>query len=323
MDKRTFTVGILPIDGFALMSYASCVEPLRAANLLAERPAFVIRHYAAAGTESASSCGAVVPADVGLGRTAGLDLVFVVAGGDPMRKPLEPVGGWLRRLHRQGVRLGGVSGGPVFLARAGLMAARRMTLHWEHMAELAEFDPSLLIERSLYVIDRDRVTCAGGTAPLDMMHALIAERLGQPLARQVSDWFMHTDIRASADPQRSGAGERYDIAEPKILAAIEAMENHLADPLTLDQLALVSGIGGRQLNRLFQRELETSVMEFYRRLRLDKARHLLTRTRLGIKDIAEATGFAGQPHFNSVFSREFGTPPMRWRREQRNQSEAP
>lgn len=319
MDKAQFTIGLLPIDGFALMSYAACIEPLRAANLLAEHPAFSFRHFAASGTETVSSCGAVVPASAGLGRIKDLDLALVIAGGDPMRKPLEPAAGWLRRLDRQGVRLGGVSGGPAILARAGLMTGRRMTLHWEHMAELAEYDPSLVIERSLYVVDRNRITCAGGTAPLDMMHALIAERLGQDIAGQVSDWFMHTDIRASADPQRSGVGERYGIVEPKVLAAIEAMENHLADPLSLEQLALVTGISGRQLNRHFGRELKTSAMDFYRGLRLDKAAHLLERTGLGIGDVANATGFSGQAHFNTAFSNRFGQPPLRWRRAQKRE----
>ena len=38
-----------------------------------------------------------------------------------------------------------------------------------------------------YVIDRDRVTCAGGTAPMDLMHALITQHHGAPFARLVSD----------------------------------------------------------------------------------------------------------------------------------------
>ena len=88
---------------------------------------------------------------------------------------------WLIRMARKGIRLGGVSGGPLVLARAGLMNGRRMTVHWEHAELLAEISPHLMIERSLYVIDRDRVTCAGGTAPMDLMHALIARHHGAAL----------------------------------------------------------------------------------------------------------------------------------------------
>ena len=88
------------------------------------------------------------------------------------------------------------------------MAGRRMTVHWEHAAALAEISPHLVIERTLYVIDRDRVTCAGGTAPMDLMHALITQHHGAPFARLASDWFLHTEVRPSGGPQRAGLVNR-------------------------------------------------------------------------------------------------------------------
>lgn len=181
-----------------------------------------------------------------------------------------------------------------------------MTVHWEHAPVLAEISPALILERTLYVMDRDRVTCAGGTAPLDMMHALIAEHLGPGFARQVSDWFMHTEIRPSGGPQRAGLVERYATTNPAVLRAIEAMENHVADPLELFQLAALAGVGSRQLNRLFRERLGRSTMTFYRELRLDKARNLLDQSTLSVTEIALATGFAGSAHFARAFRDAFG-----------------
>ena len=48
-------IGLMLIDGFALMSYSAVVEPLRAANLLAERPLYHIRHIAEFGSRATSS----------------------------------------------------------------------------------------------------------------------------------------------------------------------------------------------------------------------------------------------------------------------------
>ena len=90
---------------------------------------------------------------------------------------------WLRYLASQGVRIGGVSGGPVILAKAGIMDGYHMTVHWEHAPAVAEAYPNIMLTRSIYIADRNRLTCAGGTAPLDMMHALIAEAHGPELAR--------------------------------------------------------------------------------------------------------------------------------------------
>lgn len=302
-------VGILLIDGFALMSYASVVEPLRAANLLAGRELYRVRSIPASGNVATSSGGAVVRAGNSVGADTDFDLVLVAAGGDPAAYYDERVFDWLRRLARRGVTLGGVSGGPVILASAGLMKGRRMTVHWEHAAALTEISPSLLIERSLYVIDRDRVTCAGGTAPMDLMHALIAERHGPELAQRISDWYMHTEIRPSGGPQRAGRVVRYQTTDAAVLRAIEAMENHIADPLALRQLASIAEVSLRQLNRLFRSKIGESTMRFYRHLRLEKARSLLTNSSLRITEVALATGFASSGHFSTAFVERYGSPP--------------
>ncbi len=306
-----FRVGFLLVDGFALMSYSAAVEPLRAANLLAGRTLYDIHNLPSSGGRSISSSGAIVMATDPVAERSGidLDLVLVVAGGDPSRFRDERTFQWLRRQTRRGVLIGGVSGGPVILARAGIMEGRRMTVHWEHAPVLAEISPALLVERSLYVFDRDRMTCAGGTAPLDMMHALIARHHGPDFARRVSDWFLHTEVRPSGGPQRAGAAERYGTTSAVIVMAVAAMEDHIADPLALGQLAKLSGIGPRQLNRLFRTRMGKSTMAFYRDLRLDKAHSLIRQSTLSITEIALATGFANSAHLSRCFRDRFHATP--------------
>lgn len=308
-NDHPYRVGLLLIDGFALMSFASVVEPLRAANLIADRALYDIAYVAAAPPPALSSSGAEIPAVAIAAAPADLDLILVIAGGDPLPFHDAPTFQWLRRQAGRGVRIGGVSGGPAVLVNAGLMGGRRMTIHWEHAAALAEHHPALLLERSLFVIDRDRLTCAGGTAPLDMMHAVIAAHHGAGFARQVSDWFMHTAIRPAGDPQRAGLVERYGVYEPSLVTAIGAMETHLSDPLRLEQLARLADVSTRHLNRLFRNVLGRSAMAFYRDLRLDQARNLLVQSDLRLTEIALATGFANSAHFSSAFRTRFGMPP--------------
>jgi len=311
---RPFRVGFLLIDGFALMSYSAASEPLRAANLLAGRRLYDVRHIAARGVRAVSSGGAAIDATAAVGRDFDFDLLVVVAGGDPSSFRDAGVFRWLRQLERRGVALGGVSGGPVILASAGLMDGRRMTVHWEHAAALAEISPGLPVQRSLYVIDGDRLTCAGGTAPLDMMHAVLAEHHGHDFARRVSDWFMHTEVRPPGGPQRAGLAERHGTTNAAVLQAIAAMEDHVSDPLDLGQLAALCGLGRRQLNRLFGERLGRSTMAFYRDLRLQKACNLLDHSPLPITEIALATGFASSAHFSRAFRVRYGSAPSSLRR---------
>ncbi|MEM9106968.1 MAG: GlxA family transcriptional regulator [Pseudomonadota bacterium] len=304
-----FKVGFLLVDGFALMSYSAAIEPMRAANLLAGKTLYEMEHLPVVGAQSVSSTGAVVRASTHIGERVDFDLILVVAGGDPVRFGDERVFQWLRHLARRGMQIGGVSGGPLILAKAGIMSGRRMTVHWEHAQTLAVFEPDVVLERSLYVIDRNRMTCAGGTAALDMMHALITLHHGAEFARRVSDWFMHTDIRPPGRPQRAGTVERYGTTNLAVIRAIELMENHIADPLALQQLADLTGLGPRQLNRLFREKLGRSTMGFYRDLRLEMADNLLSQSTLSITEIALASGFSGSAHFSQCYRQKFDQPP--------------
>ncbi len=313
LDLTRKTIGILPLKGFALMAYASTVEPFRAANVLSRMPLYdVINIGLNNDLISSSGAGSIAP-QATIKDKIEFDYLFVVAGGNPVIYENKTVFSWLGRMSRFGARLGGVSAGPAILARAGLMDGRRMTVHWEHAEALTEILPHLMIERTLYVIDRDRLTCAGGTAALDLMLGLISDHHGPQFANLVSDWFLHAEIRPSIGPQRSGLAARVGSTNRVILDSVRTMESHIADPVSLVTLAHKADISPRQLNRLFRDKLGSSTMEYYRDLRLDKARNLLTNSPLPLTEIALATGFANSSHFSSSFSQYFGRPPSEFR----------
>ncbi len=297
------------------MSYASLVEPLRAANLISGRQCFKLTRHAVEGGLISSSSGDVVRCRLLPHHEPDPDFLFVVAGGNPHRIDDPEIYLWLRRLARHKVTICGISGGPVVLAQAGIMSGYRMTVHWDHAPVLQERMTDLYLERSLFVVDRDRITCAGGIASLDLMHTLIVRHYGTGLANQVSDWFLHTEIRQPEGTQRAGLVERYGTTRRPLIEALAQMENHIADPLTLGQIAELSGIGERHLNRLFRIELGCSTMARYRTMRLDHARKLLLGTTLSITEIALATGYSGPSHFASRFRSEFGVSPSRLRNE--------
>jgi len=310
---KPFKVGFVLVDGFALMSYASAMEPLRAANLIAGRQLYDISHMPVKGARSFSSSGAVIGANTHLGENVDFDLILVVAGSDPQYHEDDRLNHWLRHLASRGVLLGGVSAGPLMLARAGVMDGHRLTVHWEHAQELRSVSSTLIIERTLFVRDRGRLTCAGGTAAVDMMHALITEHHGGRFAQRVSDWFMHTDIRPGENPQVTSLAKRHGVVDDGVLKALAAMENHMDDPLTLTQISDVVGLSARQVNRLFRKHLGISTLDFYNKLRLEKAQFLLRDSLLSISEVSQATGFGSLAHFSRNFSQVYGESPSRYR----------
>ncbi len=327
MDDSCQKIGILLIDGFALMSYASIIEPLRAANMISHKMSYDIRQFSTSDQElTASSSGALVRTSPLLDvdpEALDCSYLFVVAGGDPFAFDDAATFAWLRRLARTGITLVGVSGGPVLLAKAGLMQGYQMTVHWEHEERLKHDYPELDINRTLYVMDRSRMTCAGGTAPSDMMHALIADHYGRDFARNVSDWYLHTDIRADIGQQKSGIIERYKTNNRAVIHAIEAMETHIIDPLNQEQIARFSGVSTRQLQRIFMQEIDLPPMSFYRNLRLDHAAKLLEHTSSKITEIAFATGFSSSSHFSEKFFKRFQMTPQTYRSNRHSDTKSP
>jgi transcriptional regulator GlxA family with amidase domain len=303
-------VGFVLIPGFALMSYAAAIEPLRAANQLAGRTLYRWWHAAPGDKPAVASNGAAVLPDYKFGSDAQpLDLLLVCAGGNPTTFGDKRTFAWLRKLAARGVVIGGVSGGPVILAKAGLLDGRRCTVHWEHAPALQEAFPKIALTRSLFEIDRDRITCSGGVAGLDMMVALITRDHGYELGAAVSDWFLHTQVRDGARPQRMDLRLRLGVADDNVLKVLKAMEAHLETPFSRERLAKLAGVSIRQLERSFRSKLGQGVHERYLGLRLARSRQLLRETSLSILEVALATGFASASQFSRAFRRAFGHTP--------------
>lgn len=304
------SVGFLLVPGFALMTYASAIEPLRAANHLSGKTLYRWWNAAPGDKPVIASNGAAVLPSFKYGSLEGdLDLMIVVAGGNPATFKDRRTLAWLRKLAGRGVTIGGISGGPVILAKAGLLDKRRCTVHWEHAEAMQEAFPSIKLTRSLYEFDGDRLTCSGGVAGLDMMAALIARDHGYALAAAVSDWFLHTHVREGEAPQRMDVRARLGVKSEALLQALKAMEAHIESPLGRVRLAKLSGVSLRQLERLFERDLGHGLHAHYLGLRLAHARQLLRETTRPILEIAMATGFGSASQFARAFRREFGVAP--------------
>jgi transcriptional regulator GlxA family with amidase domain len=169
------------------------------------------------------------------------------------------------------------------------------------------------LRRTLYEIDRDRVTCAGGIAALDMMTAIIARDHGPELAAKVSDWFLQPQPRLGTAPQRMALQARTGIANAHVLAALSLMEANIETPLSVDGLAGGVGISGRHLERLFREHADAKVAARYLEIRLERARSLLRETSLPLNEIVAACGFQSASHFSRRFAARYGRPPSRIR----------
>ena len=298
----------LLLPGFSSMGFISAIEPLRVANRF--RGELYRWHVLSCqGGAVLASNGMSVNAEGGLGALETGATLLVVAGFDPLAHVTPALIQWLRRLDHDGVTLGGIDTGSVVLAQAGLLDGYRLTLHWEALEAFKESYPKLQVTQELFEIDRQRITCAGGTASIDLMLDLIAQAYGPELAIQVSEQFVLGRIRQRKDHQRMQVASRYGIHNKKLVHVIGEMEQHSEPPLSTSQLALGINVTRRQLERLFRLHLNDTPRNFYLGLRLEKARQLLRQTDMSVLDISIACGFESPSYFTRSYRARFTCAP--------------
>jgi AraC family carnitine catabolism transcriptional activator len=291
------TIGFLLLPKFSMMAFVSALEPLRVANRLAQRTLYRWEIMSQDGGPVAASSNLTLVADHALEAAPGVDKLVVTASH------------WLKRLDRAGVALGAIDTGSFLLAWSGLLDGYRATTHWESLDSFAEQFPKVDVGAGLFIIDRTRFTCAGGTAALDMMLHLIRLRHGQQLAAAVSDQFIHAKIRDPQERQRMVPQAREGISRPGFARAIELMETHLEEVLGIDTLCEAAGVSRRQLERMFQRHFRLSPQRYYLDLRLQRARALLQYTDLSVIEVTVACGFGAAAHFSRAYRAWAGRPP--------------
>lgn len=242
----------------------------------------------------------------------------MVAGGEGTRPAaLDPVLiAWVRQAAANARRTASVCSGAYVLAEAGLLNGRRATTHWERTADFTRRYPTVRLEPDrIYVRDGAIWSSAGITAGIDLALALIAEDLGEAVARRTAQQLVVHHRRPGGQSQFSalsalGGGGRFD-------ELLTWMEDHLAEPLTVERLADKAAMSPRHFARAFTAETGVTPAKAVERLRLEAARDRVEASAEPVDRVAEHTGFGDAERMRRAFLRSFGQPPQALRRAAR------
>ena len=311
--RRSRRFVFLLLDRFTLISFAGAIEPLRIANRMLGWQAYTWRLAGESGRETSCSNGAGFRLDMGLEEIDRDDTIFVCGGIDVQAATTKSVLNWLRREARRGVAVAGICTGSYTMAKAGLLDGKRATIHWENQDSFLEEFEEVRLTKSVFVVDGNRMSTAGGTSSLDLVLKIIAQDHGEDLANTVADQLIYNSIRTDQDTQRLSIPTRIGVRHPKLSQVIQIMENNIEEPISPATLAEDVGMSTRQLERLFRRYLNRSPKRYYMELRLQKARNLLMQTDMSVINVALACGFASPSHFSKCYRAHYQTTPYRER----------
>ncbi len=311
--------GFLMVPEYTIVTLTNAIAVLRMANRLREQPLYRWSCLTLSGEPVASSDGLRLIPDGAATEPLPLDILFVCGGYRPQAHCDRALLATLRGFAKRRVPVGALCTGTYILAAAGLLDGYRCAIHWENAEGLRNDFPKVQVSSGLFVVDRDRYTCSGGIASIDLMLNLVAAAHGPELTQEISAQFVLERVRTERDAQRPplhyliGAGQ-----QPRLTDAVALMEANIEEPLTLAELAEYVGVSRRQLERLFQEHLHCTPSHYYHDLRLHRGRLLLLQTGAPIAEVADRCGFSTAAGFSRAYVERYGRRP----RDERRREEA-
>ncbi|SAK43164.1 AraC family transcriptional regulator [Caballeronia pedi] len=242
--------------------------------------------------------------------------LLLVAGGpelpdwDPPREFLA----WLRRQARGAARFGSVCNGAFVLGHAGLLDGKQVTTHWSDAGHLADAFPQARVQpERIFIRDGRLFTSAGVSAGIDLCLSLVAEDWGHEHAVRVAK-------RLVVYIQREGGQSQYspyigaDKEEAPLIGKVHRyVTDHIADALSIEQLASAVSVSRRTFSRVFAKYAKVTPSAFVEQVRVDSARKLLEESDAPLKTVAYKCGFHNATHMRTTFARRLNVTPRQYR----------
>ena len=307
---------LMPLPDFALLPFGAFLDKLRFSADEADRSRQRYCAWTLMGVDSApvvSSSGVQVTMEA---TPDSVDLAafdyLVVFGSRTVQASLGHVhthGPVLRQAAARGLPLVAIDNASFLLAEAGLLKGRRVALHWRHVTEFRHAFPRIAVaSEQIYCFDRDRITCAGGTAAIDMAVELLSRHCGRERAFKGLADMLVDEPRHQGHHLQSMEGGGPDLGR-HLVRAVALMRTSMADGLTVASIAERIGIGRRQLDRLFTERFGHSAHNHWTAMRMEHAHWRVTHSHHSLSPIADEVGLGNASSLARLFRRHYGTSP--------------
>jgi len=307
---------LLIFPGFQLLDAAGPIAAFEIASRFSPG-AYSMRVVAASPGIVSSSSMVGMPAE-SFGRPRLID-TLLIAGGDGVRDALQ-CAKTLRHVRSVGLqarRVASVCSGTYLLAAAQLLDGKRATTHWSRASELAAKFPLVTVEPDrIYVKDGSVWSSAGITAGIDLALALIAEDLGETIARRTAKQLVVYYRRPGGQSQFS---ELLELAPAggRFAALLDYIRAHLHEPQPVERLARRVAMSQRHFARTFRAEIGVPPAKAVERLRAEAAKAALESGVSSVQMVARQCGFGDPERLRRSLVRLYGAPPSTWKRSTR------
>ena len=220
---------------------------------------------------------------------------------------------WIRRQHAGGAEVASLCLGAFLLAATGLLCGRPCATHWLAARQFATLYPDVQLVAEQVITDEQGLYSSGGAySYLNLVLYLIEKYVGHDLAVCCAKVFQVDIGRRSQSPFIMFQGQK-DHADQPIRQAQEFIEQHVADRLAVEDLALQSCMSRRSFERRFKKATTNTVAEYVQRAKIEAAKLRLEASETAISEIMYAVGYADAKAFRALFKRLTGLSPQAYR----------
>jgi transcriptional regulator GlxA family with amidase domain len=217
-------------------------------------------------------------------------------------------------LARRSRRVASVCTGAFVLAAAGLLDGKRGTTHWESCERLAEWYPQIDVEgERIFMRDGNVWTSAGVTAGMDLALALVADDMGQDVARRVARLLVMYVQRPGGQAQFSAQLRAQRAARDPLRKLQSWIGEHPTEDHSVERLATRVSMSPRHFARVFRSDVGCTPAAYVEQVRVEVARRLLETTALSVDDVAASAGFGTPETLRRAFARRVGANPTDYR----------
>ncbi|NBA98179.1 GlxA family transcriptional regulator [Pseudomonas sp. R5(2019)] len=308
-------VAFLLLDHFSMMAFTGAVDALVTANLMSPSPLYQVQVVSVSGQRALSDLGIEVATDCNLEHfdDHALDMLVVCGGYRVKLQSSALIRSRLKSAASHAQMLGGLWNGAYFLAEAGLLDGYQCAFHPDGRAVMSEDFPRTQLSSRSFVVDRDRMSCAGANSSLGMMLEVVRRSFGDGFVSAIDEVLGCDKLQEVLDVSVV-AIDRNPTLPQALKLTLELMSSNIDEPLSMDEIARCADISRRHLERLFMRHMNASPTRYYMELRMTRARQLLLQTNKSMAEIAVATGFVSIAHFQRCFREFFQVAPGRLRK---------
>jgi transcriptional regulator GlxA family with amidase domain len=309
----TRNISVLVFPDFQLLDAAGPLSVFEIAGRETGSPAYRLRVVARTAGAIASSSGVQVVAEAFPDDPLDTLIVAGGLGSRPAAACAETLA-YIRAAALRARRVASVCTGAFVLAAAGLLDGRRATTHWRWAGEFARAYPQIRVEPDrIFVRDGDVWTSAGITAGIDLVLAMVAEDLGEALAKRAAQRLVVYHRRPGGQSQFSALLET-DRPGSRFSPLLAWARERLDERLPVERLADCAAMSPRHFARAFAAETGMTPAKAVERLRLEAARERVESGIGPIEGVAAQTGFGDPERMRRAFIRAFGQPPQALRR---------